>query len=174
MIGHFGAGVIGEEQAALEAKIAERAEDKFGPGVLDPDKTRPARTAPAAPARTPLDADTITALAQAVENGTVVPTAAVDEPPTGDAAREAYQRAVAAEEEKATEPDFLTLSIADLERELAANPDAFDRLMHLEFRRPEGPRKGACRAFKKAEEAQEQPRREVLDVLAHVLTGAAE
>lgn len=145
-IGHFGPGIIGEEQAALEAKIADRAEDKFGPGILDPDATTPAyKRAPLA-----VPPEMITALAQAVENGTVAPS--VDEP--GEQG-----------------PGFLTMSIADLATALEANPDDFDRLMQLEFKRPEGPRKGACRALLKAEQAHETPRAEVLVVLREVIGG---
>lgn len=43
-------------------------------------------------------------------------------------------------------------SIADLEEVLTANPAAFDILLAAELERPEGPRKGALRLFREAEE----------------------
>ena len=44
--GHFGPGVIGQEQYEAEQRVIERTEHIFGPGVLDPAPD----PAPAAPA----------------------------------------------------------------------------------------------------------------------------
>jgi hypothetical protein len=147
-IGHFGAGVIGQEQYEAEQTVIERAEDKFGPGVLESHLATNLAPAKDAPARTPaLSPEAITALAQAVEDGTVTPA------------------------DPAAPVEFLTLSIAELGEALNANPDDFDRLMQLEFKRPEGPRKGAARVLKAAELAQEAPRAEVLLVLEDIIAG---
>lgn len=45
-------------------------------------------------------------------------------------------------------------SIADVEELLEKNPATFDLLFAAELDRPDGPRKGALRAFKRAEEEQ--------------------
>ena len=139
MTGHFGPGVIGQDQHEAEQRIIDRGEDKFGPGVLGHDPTPP--PPPGIPEPPPAPAESDNDLTT----------------PTGGQA-----------------PAFLTLSVNALEAELESNPSEADRLMHLEFARPGGPRKGSLRAFLAAEKRRPEPRAEALAALESALAGSAE
>lgn len=85
---------------------------------------------------------------------------------TGDGtfgpAVEAPKQATMPEGVKAAAP----ASIADVEELLAKNPATFDILFEAELAREDGPRKGALRAFKRAEEEQGPSAR--ADVIAKI------
>lgn len=67
-------------------------------------------------------------------------------------------------------PPYTSLSIAELEKELRANPAEFDRLMKGEYARPDGGRKGAWGVFLSVEQEKgEAARKEVLEALFGLL-----
>jgi hypothetical protein len=78
----------------------------------------------------------------------------------------AEEEAEAAPEEPAEEPDMTGyVSLKDLKKALAENPEAFDEFFRAEFKREGGPRKGALQLFHEQEEAADEPRAAVLELI---------
>jgi len=130
--GVFGRAVLGDEEYERQQKVRERGQEVFGPAVtgLNPDGTpydprAPKGAAGAAPA----------------------PTAALSPAPPAPGARGLSPLPAGVKAAPAS-------SIAEVKKVLGENPAAFDVLFAAECERAEGPRKGALRVFRAAEEEQ--------------------
>jgi len=127
--GVFGRAVLGDEEYERQQKVRERGQEVFGPAVtgLNPDGTPYDPRAPKGVAPAPAAVPTPAPAAPGTRGLSPLP-AGVKAAPTS--------------------------SIAEVKKVLQENPAAFDVLFAAECERAEGPRKGALRAFRAAEEEQ--------------------